>query len=191
MYDFAEIAERLRRATVQVFSGGRDRGGGSGVIWSANGLIVTNAHVVRSTGVSVRLWDGRQFYAPLIAHDPRRDLAAVQLPAGDLPALTAGDSDALRPGEVAVAVGNPLGFAGVLSTGVIHSVGSLPGMGRQSWVQATVRLAPGNSGGPLTDAKGQVIGINTAIVYGLGVAVPSNDVRAFLRHAAHARAEAA
>ena len=80
-----------------------------------------------------------------------------------------------------MAIGNPLGFAGALSTGVVHSIGALPGMGRQQWIRADVRLAPGNSGGPLANAQGQVVGINTAIVNGLGVAAPVSTVVDFLR----------
>jgi serine protease Do len=187
MQAFGEVAERLRRSTVQVFSGERDRGGGSGVIWSDGGLIVTNAHVARSTNLQVELWDGRSFQARVVSHDPQRDLAALRIAAGGLTPAVAGDSSALRPGELAIAIGSPLGFAGALSTGVIHSVGPLPEMGRQSWVRASVRLAPGNSGGPLANAQGHVIGINTAIVNGLGIAVPSGEVGKFLRRGARPR----
>jgi len=101
-----------------------------------------------------------------------------------LPAATSGDSDALRPGELVIAIGSPLGFAGALSTGTVHSVGPIPGMGRARWIGANVRLAPGNSGGPLADAQGRVVGINTAIVNGLGVAVPANEAAEFLRRGA-------
>ena len=185
MRTFGEAAERLRRSTVQVVSG--RRGGGSGVIWDAGGLIVTNAHVAQSNRPSVELWDGRRLEAQVTAHDPRRDLAALRVSASDLPAATPGDSDALRAGELAMAIGNPLGFKGALTTGVIHSIGPVDGMGRQTWVRATVRLAPGNSGGPLANADGHVIGINTAIVYGLGLAVPSRAVMEFLRRGARPR----
>ncbi len=126
--------------------------------------------------------------ARVVSRDPRRDLATLRIVgAGDAPLLepaTAGDSSALRPGELVIAVGNPLGFAGALSTGVVHSVGRLPGMGSQSWIRADVQLAPGNSGGPLANAEGQVIGINTAIVNGLGVAVPAHAALEFLRRGA-------
>jgi len=182
MRGFGEIAERLRRSTVQVFSDPR-RGGGSGVVWTSNGVVVTNAHVARASQAQVELWDGRRFEARVTARDARRDLAALRITANGLEAATPGDSDALRPGELVIAIGSPLGFAGALSTGVVHSLGSLPGMGRQSWVRADVRLAPGNSGGPLADARGRVVGINTAIVNGLGVAVPANAAAEFLRRA--------
>jgi serine protease Do len=95
-----------------------------------------------------------------------------------------GDSESLRPGELVIAIGNPLGFAGALSTGVVHSIGPLPGMGNQRWIRADVRLAPGNSGGPLANAEGRVVGINTAIVNGLGVAVPAHTALDFLRSGA-------
>ena len=179
MPHFGEIAERLRRSTVQVgVEGGR--GSGSGIIWSADGLILTNAHVARGRSARVELWDGRGFDARITARDPRRDLAALRIQAGGLPAVEAGDSAAVRPGELVLAIGNPLGFAGALSTGVVHSIGALPGMSGSLWIRANVRLAPGNSGGPLANAQGKVIGINTAILHGLGVAAPSNAAAGFL-----------
>lgn len=183
MREFGEIAERLRRSTIQVFAHGHE-GGGSGVIWNSSGRMVTNSHVARTARADVVLWDGRRLPARLVSRDVRRDLAELQVTEAGLPAATAGDSDAVRSGELAIAIGSPLGFAGALSTGVIHSVGPISGMGRERWIGASVRLAPGNSGGPLADARGRVIGINTAIVNGLGVAVPSNAVVDFLRRGA-------
>jgi serine protease Do len=180
MRGFGQIGERIRRSTVQVFASDR-HAGGSGVIWSADGLIITNAHVATSPSSRVELWDGRRFDARLVDRDPRRDLAAVRISAEQLEAATPGDSDSLRPGELVIAVGNPLGFIGALSSGVVHSIGALPGMGRERWIRADVRLAPGNSGGPLANAQGQVIGINTAIVHGLGVASPISRAVDFLR----------
>ncbi|HUI55175.1 MAG TPA: trypsin-like peptidase domain-containing protein [Bryobacteraceae bacterium] len=180
MRGFGEIAERLRRSTVQVFPG-RRAGAGSGVVWGADGLVVTNAHVARTDAAEIELWDGRRFPARVTSRDPRRDLAALRIAAAGLPAATPGDSQALRPGELVIAIGSPLGFAGALSTGVVHSVGTIAGMGRQNWIRADVRLAPGNSGGPLADSEGRVVGINTAIVYGLGVAVPAAAAAEFLR----------
>jgi serine protease Do len=177
---FGEIAERLRRSTVLIQSGGRGAGSGSGVIWSEDGVIVTNAHVVRGSRVEVQLWDGRELQAAVRSRDPRRDLAELRIDAKNLPAASAGDSSELRPGELAIAIGNPMGFVGALATGVIHAVGPLRGLGRQSWVQADVRLAPGNSGGPLADAHGRVIGINTMVAGRLALAIPSNAVRSFL-----------
>src|SRR5579862_7811870 len=168
---FGEIAERLRRSTAQITTG--DGGMGSGVIWNSDGLILTNAHVARTAEVQVELWDGRRFRAPVTARDPRRDLAALRIDAPDLEPAVAGDSTALRPGEVVLAIGNPLGFSGALSAGVVHSVGRLPGMGRQVWIRANLRLAPGNSGGPLAESRGRVVGINTAVINGLGVAAPA------------------
>jgi serine protease Do len=180
--EFGSAAERLRRATVQVQVPGRFRASGSGVIWTPEGLLVTNAHVARGERATVELWDGRRLEAKVAACDLRRDLASLQVQAAGLPAATPGDSAALRPGELVLAVGNPLGFIGALTTGVVHAVGPLPTLGPQSWVQADVRLAPGNSGGPMADAAGRVIGINTMIAGGLALAVPVNAVKRFLRH---------
>jgi serine protease Do len=175
---FGEIAEQLRRSTVLVLSGAR--GNGSGVIWSADGAIITNAHVARSSQMRVQLWDGREFDAAVASRDTRRDLAALRVNAVNLPAAPVADSSQLRPGELAIAIGNPLGFVGALTTGVIHAVGPLRPFGSQPWVQADVRLAPGNSGGPLADARGRVIGINTMVAGRLALAVPSNAVTNFL-----------
>ena len=171
MRGFGEIAERLRRSTVQVKAG--RRGAGSGIVWNSSGLILTNAHVARGTEAEVELWDGRRFSARVVARDARRDLATLRIAASGLEAVTAGDSSALRPGELVIAVGNPLGFAGALSTGIVHSSG-------ERWIHADVQLAPGNSGGPLANTQGQVVGINTAIVNGLGAAVPSKLALDFL-----------
>jgi len=171
---FGEVAERLRRSTVHVRFH-RGQGGGSGVIWSQDGVIVTNAHVARGTRAEVALWDGSAHEATVMSRDTRRDLASLKIDASGLPAATPGDSSALRIGELVIAVGNPLGFIGALTTGVVHS---LPN--RRRWVAADVRLAPGNSGGPLADARGRVIGINTMIAGGLALAVPSNAVGEFL-----------
>ena len=175
---FGDIAEQLRRSTVLIHAGGR--GNGSGVIWSSEGMIVTNAHVVHGPNVCVQLWDGREFEAAVTARDPRRDLAALRINANSLPAACPADSSQLRPGELAIAIGNPLGFVGALTTGVIHAIGPLRALGSRAWVQASVRLAPGNSGGPLADARGHVIGINTMVAGRLALAIPSNAVRDFL-----------
>ena len=175
---FGEVAEALRRTTVQVSSTGR--GFGSGVILSSDGLIVTNAHVVRSSHAQVKLWDGRTLEAVLTSRDLARDLAALLASGSDLPAATLADSSKTRVGELVLAVGNPLGFVGALSTGIIHAAGSVRGLGVSSWLQADVQLAPGNSGGPLADAQGRVLGINTMVVGGLALAIPSNDVARFL-----------
>jgi len=178
IHGFGEIAEQLRRSTVLVSPGGR--GNGSGVIWSADGVIVTNAHVTRSSQMRIQLWDGREFDAALVSRDTRRDLAELRISAANLPAAAAADSSQVRPGELAIAIGNPLGFVGALTTGVIHAVGPLRRFGSEPWVQADVRLAPGNSGGPLADARGRIIGINTMVAGRLALAVPSNAVTSFL-----------
>src|SRR5262249_60366523 len=107
---FGEIAEQLRRSTVLITAGGR--GNGSGVIWSGDGTVVTNAHVARGARLRVQLWDGREFDAPVIARDHAYDLAWLRIAATGLAAGTAADPSRVRPGELAIAVGNPLGFVG-------------------------------------------------------------------------------
>jgi serine protease Do len=173
-----EVAERMRRYTVLVQPGGR--GSGSGVVWSSDGTIVTNAHVARGSRVAVTLWDGREFAAQVTARDSRCDLAALGIRASDLPVAPVANSSHVRPGEVAIAIGNPLGFLGAMTMGIVHAVGPLRGLGSRAWVQADVRLAPGNSGGPLADVHGRVIGINTMVAGRLALAIPSNEVARFL-----------
>ncbi len=175
----AALAERLRRSTVTVR--GRGPGGGSGVIWRSDGLIITNAHVAQGSQAIVDLWDGRSFEARVTERDARRDLAALAIGATGLPAAFIGDSRRLRVGELVLAMGNPLGVVGALTAGIVHTIGPHEGHGREQWVQADVRLAPGNSGGPLVDARGYVVGINSMIYGGLALAVPSNAVERFLR----------
>jgi serine protease Do len=177
--DSAALAERLRRSAVTVR--GRGPGGGSGVIWQPDGLIITNAHVAQGSQAIVDLWDGRTFEARVTERDARRDLAALVIDARDLPAAFIGDSRRLRVGELVLAMGNPLGVVGALSAGIVHTIGPHEGHGQEQWVQADVRLAPGNSGGPLVDARGYVVGINSMIYGGLALAVPSNAVERFLR----------
>ncbi len=194
--DFAALATRLRQSTVQV-RGADIPGGGSGVIWDATGTIITNAHVVsRGDRAQVTTWDKRTYEGTVTARDTARDLASIRLDGGPfaLPAATVGDSDALRVGELVVAVGNPLGVIGAVTAGIVHAIGPVtettPGQNapnNQQWVRADVSLAPGNSGGPLATATGAIIGINSMIAGGLALAVPSNAVTRFLKQRAERR----
>ncbi len=172
----ATMAAELARVTVEVRGRGRGAGGaavGAGVIWHPDGLILTNAHVAHRD-VTVVLADGRARSARLVARDPQRDLAALLVDATGLPAARIGDSAALRVGELVLAVGNPLGLVRALSAGLVHAVGPRA-------IHADLRLAPGNSGGPLADARGRVVGLNAMIVGGLAVAVPSREAQRFVR----------
>jgi serine protease Do len=177
------VAEALRRSTVEIHNGHRVRqGNGSGAVIGPD-QVVTNAHVVQGGTLSITAWEGKVVSGSVVRIDRRRDLALVSAPGLNAPVASLGDSDALRAGTPLFAIGNPLGFVGAVSSGVVHAVGSLgPGfLGGLSWVQADLRLAPGNSGGPLADFQGQVVGINTMVVSGgLGLAVPSRAVQVFL-----------
>lgn len=186
--ELALLAARLRHSSVRVQT--RHSGAGSGVIWDSDGSIVTNAHVAQSEKNTVELWDGRVFEGVRTAIDRDRDLALLKIAASDLPAAAIGNSDNLRVGELVLAIGNPLGITGALTTGIIHSANqTAPLLGRQqrgsifakNWLIADIRLAPGNSGGLLANARGEVVGINTAIANGLGLAVPAREVERFLR----------
>ena len=180
---WGNIAEELRRVTVQILADD-ERSSGSGVI-AAPGKVITNAHVATSTRQRVRAVDGRLLLGTLSKRDRRRDLAVIDVPEmSDVPIATLREASSLQAGEIAVAVGHPLGFIGAVSTGVIRAVGPIEGLGNQSWVQAAVRLAPGNSGGPLADVSGRVVGVNAMVMNGLGLAVPSDAVQRFLSTAA-------
>lgn len=173
MQGFEEIVERLRRSTVQVRVG--RRGHGSGIIVKPEGLIVTNAHVAAFSPLQVQLWDGTRLQADLQLRDVTRDLATLRVLKSGLPATELADSDQLRIGEPVIAIGNPLGFLGALTTGVVGGIGRVPGLGPGKWIQSDVQLAPGSSGGPLASRHG-VVGINTMVAGRVGLAVPSNRV---------------
>lgn len=179
------LAALVRGFTVEIAS----RNGtsqGSGVIWHPEGLIVTNAHVVRDARPIVALGGVGEFEGRVVAQDTRRDLALISIDATGLHAAPVGDAESLRAGSLVLALGHPLGVANALSMGVVHAVTTVRGMPR--YIAADVRLAPGNSGGPLVDTAGRVVGINAMIVGGLGVAIPSSVVRGFLRDAARSGA---
>lgn len=179
MRELEDIAKRLRFSTVKVQK--RRSGGGSGVIWQSSGLIVTNAHVAPSAHATVKLADGSVLAGTVMARDYAHDLAALWVDAHDLPAVTLGNSDALLVGQLVLAIGNPRHVAGALRIGIVHAFGrTAAGSGRR-WVEADIDLPPGYSGGPLSDAAGLVIGINSmAARDGRGFAVPSKTVEAFL-----------
>lgn len=185
--DLAGVAGRLRDSTVELRA--LDRAIGSGVIWRADGLIVTSAHVVAGArpalgGPQVRLGDGRRLPATVIAWDRALDLAVLTVEARGLPAASIGDSDRLRAGDLVLAVGHPFGVIGAVATGIVHAAPAPPGGPSARWIQADLRLAPGNSGGPMADASGHVVGINGMVAGGLALAVPSRAVAAFVERCA-------
>jgi len=168
------LAASLRGATVTVRS---ERGGqGAGVIWTSDGTIVTNAHVASHERADVVLADGRTFDARVTKRDARRDLALLRVDAGNLPAVRTRDPATLRPGELVVALGHPLGVPNALAMGIVHAPVAATG---HRFVQADLRLAPGNSGGPLADAEGRIVGINAMVAGGLALAIPADDAARF------------
>jgi serine protease Do len=162
------------------------RGTGSGFILDTKGRIITNAHVVDGADkVSVTLKDGRSFEGKVLGADPLTDVAVIQINANNLPAVTLGNSESLEPGEWAIAIGNPLGLDNTVTTGIISGTGrSSAQIGvadrRVDFIQTDAAINPGNSGGPLLNERGQVIGINTAIIQnaqGIGFAIPINQAQ--------------
>lgn len=187
------VAERLLPSVVSLrvlrrVPGGRlPAGSGSAVAITADGFLLTSAHVVdASAGGSAALADGREFEFDVVGTDRLSDLAVVRVAGGDLTPATLGDADRLKVGQLVVAVGNPLGYAGSVSAGVVSGLGRsiTTRDGRharvvENVIQTDAALHPGNSGGALADGRGEVVGINTALVgpvfgQGLGLAVPVN-----------------
>ncbi|KAF3888953.1 MULTISPECIES: HhoA/HhoB/HtrA family serine endopeptidase [Nostocales] len=174
----SEVPSRPSQETVQ--------GVGSGFIMNPNGEILTNAHVVNEADtVTVTLKDGRTFKGQVVGSDPVTDVAVVRIKANNLPTIPLGNSEQLKPGEWAIAIGNPLGLDNTVTEGIISATGrSSSQVGvpteRVNFIQTDAAINPGNSGGPLLNAQGQAIGMNTAIIQnaqGLGFAIPINTAK--------------
>ncbi len=163
-----------------------ERGQGSGFIIRSNGLIVTNAHVVSGADmVTVTMKDGRELKGRVLGADSLTDVAVIKVEATNLPTVTLGNSERLRPGEWAIAIGNPLGLDNTVTVGIISATGRsssevrVPDK-RVNFIQTDAAINPGNSGGPLLNQRGEVIGVNTAIIggaQGLGFAIPINTAQ--------------
>jgi S1-C subfamily serine protease len=185
------VAESLRPAVVNLHAGkGRNAGSGSGVLFTPDGFLLTNAHVVRGfSRPRIRLHDGREIEGHVVGTDPWTDLAVVQAEAQALPFAELGDSARLRVGQLVVAIGSPFGFESTVTAGVVSALSrtlrTLTGHLVDNVIQTDAALNPGNSGGPLVDSRGRVIGINTAIIapaQGICFAIPANMARDIVPH---------
>ena len=178
-----ELFNRVQPSIVQV--GIQGRGGGTGVIWNTDGRIITNAHVVANeqARIQVHLTDGRTLEAKVLNRDPRLDLAMLKVDGDNLKALPIGNSSRLRVGEWVFAIGHPWGQRWALTAGIVSSMSTVKVADDVTtrYIKSDVGLAPGNSGGPLLDADGNVVGINAMIFGGdLSVAIPSDIVSTWL-----------
>jgi S1-C subfamily serine protease len=184
--DLGAVVQRVRRSLVLIENG---RGGnGAGTIWHADGLVVTNSHVVGRHAPRITLHDGRSFKATLLARDEEHDLAALSIDATDLTPIDLGDSKHLRAGDWVMSLGHPWGVKGAVTAGlVIGKTGNewpdlLPLAGEREWVVASLHMRPGHSGGPMVDAQGRLVGINT-LINGpdVGVSIPVHVAKTFLK----------
>lgn len=182
--EMANIIEKGRQSLVKIEDG--RRGTGAGTIVHADGLLVSNAHVVRQRQPRITTWDGRTLQGRLLARSERYDLAAIAVDAQDLPVLPLADGRELRTGQWVLALGHPWGIPGVASAGMVIDIGTtleaLPYSG--PLIQVGLHLRPGHSGGPMLNDRGELIGINTMIAgpY-VGLAVPIQTVKRFLKEA--------
>ncbi|MBN9311392.1 trypsin-like peptidase domain-containing protein [Devosia sp.] len=182
----SQVAETLGPAVGMVTTDGK--GHGSGVVLSQDGLVVTNAHVVGShRDVHLALPDGHRLAGRVLGADPDTDLAILKVDGSALPIATLGDSSGLRRGQIAIAIGNPLGFESTITAGVISALGrslrSPSGRPIEDVIQTDAALNPGNSGGALAVSSGEVVGISTAMIagaQGICFAVASNTVKLVL-----------
>jgi len=182
--DMAAVVERVRRSLVQI--GNARHGVGAGTIWHPDGLLVTNAHVIRHHAPQVTLADGRTLLARVLAADAARDLAALSVATGDLLAIARSASWPPRPGQWVLALGHPWGVLGAVTAGVVIDVGVPLERPRfqGELIQTSLHLRPGHSGSPLVDVHGCLLGINTMMAGpDVGLAVPLPEVTAFLRQA--------
>ena len=179
------LAQTLQQAVVEVRSG--ETASGTGIIWGGAGLVVTNAHCIRRGAAVQVIAGGKWREAHALAYHPHHDLALLAAPSVTGPLLELRDPESLRTGELVFAHGHPLGIRDALAMGVLHAV-TRDKSGSARWIVADVRLAPGNSGGPLVDAEGRLVGINSMVVNGLGVAVPASMVQRFVEQSLSQRA---
>jgi serine protease Do len=182
--DMRSLADSLRQNVVEIRS---PRGSGTGIVWGP-GLIVTNAHCAPGGAPLHVDANGTSWSAEVVAHARDHDLALIAGVSIAAPPFELRDSNSLRIGELVFAYGHPLGIRGSLAMGAVHGIARHPRTGSPRFIIADVRLAPGNSGGPLVDADGRLIGINSMVVNGLGVAIPALAVQRFIDRATASRA---
>ena len=181
--DLAVKVDQARQSLVEIRNG--HSGAGAGIIVRADGLIVTNAHVIGRRGLQVQLPDGRTLPARIIAYDRDHDLAALSIDADHLPAIEFGDSKNIQPGQWVTSIGHPWGVTGASTAGIIIGSGAeFPEFqtGGREYIVASLHMRPGHSGGALIDSAGKIIGVNVMINGpDVGMAIPIHVVKRFLK----------
>ncbi len=189
--ELADVVDQVKQSLVQISNQGQ--GMGAGIIVSENGLILTNVHVVRERMLHAELPDHQRLPTTILKHDRERDLALLKVESNGLAAISLGEEGQIHASQLVLALGHPWGIPGVVTSGVVIGGGTtpVPGM-NQEWLAVNLRVRPGNSGGPLVDGHGRLLGMNTVMAGSeVGPAIPIGTIRGFLNEFHEGKVESA